>query len=119
MRATTSARAEAEPNVPAKPRVGFCGLGIMGLPMARNPLRAGFPVTSGTAPRPGPLAAEGATIATSPRAVAEASDIVVTMVTSSPDVEALTFGPDGIAAGARHGLLAIGRLSGLEARAAE
>ena len=90
-------------------RIGFCGLGIMGLPMARNALRAGFAVTvwNRTAARSAPLASEGATVAASPRAVAEASDIVVTMVTSSPDVEAVTFGPDGIAAGAHDGLLAI------------
>ncbi|HEY8655768.1 MAG TPA: NAD(P)-dependent oxidoreductase [Candidatus Limnocylindria bacterium] len=90
-------------------RIGFCGLGIMGLPMARNALRAGFPVTvwNRTAGRAAPLAAEGASVGASPRAVAEASDLVVTMVTSSPDVEAITFGPDGIAAGAHPGLLAI------------
>ena len=90
-------------------RIGFCGLGIMGLPMARNALRAGFAVTvwNRTAARSAPLEAEGATIAASPQAVAERSDIVVTMVTSSPDVEAVTFGPDGIAGGAHDGLLVI------------
>jgi len=90
-------------------RVGFCGLGIMGLPMARNALGAGFPVAvwNRTGARAEPLAALGATVLATPRAVAEASDVVVTMVTSSPDVEAVTFGPEGIAAGAHPGLLAI------------
>ena len=106
MTGSTSAAAGADGS---RERIGFCGLGIMGLPMARNALRAGFAVTvwNRTSARSTPLAALGATVAASPRAVAEASDIVVTMVTSSPDVEAVTFGPDGIADGAHEGLLVI------------
>ena len=90
-------------------RAGFVGLGIMGTPMARNALKAGFPVTvtNRTAARAEPLAKESATVVRTPREVAQRSDIVVTMVTSSPDVEAVTFGPDGIAAGAHDGLLVI------------
>ncbi len=90
-------------------RVGFVGLGIMGTPMARNAMKAGFPVTvtNRTLVRTEPLAKDGASVAGTPREVAVRSDIVVTMVTSSPDVEAVTFGPDGIAAGAHEGLLAI------------
>ena len=90
-------------------RVGFVGLGIMGAPMARNAIKAGFPVTvtNRTLVRAKPLEELGATVARTPREVAERSDLVVTMVTSSPDVEAVTFGPDGIAAGAHPGLLAI------------
>jgi 3-hydroxyisobutyrate dehydrogenase len=81
----------------------------MGLPMARNALRAGFSVTAWnrTADRAEPLRAEGAAIVQTPADVARSSDIVVTMVTSSPDVEAVTFGADGIADGAHDGLLAI------------
>ena len=90
-------------------RVGFVGLGIMGAPMARNALKAGFPVTvtNRTPDRAKPFAGAGATVVRTPREVAERSDLVVTMVTSSPDVEAVTFGPDGIAPGAHPGLLAI------------
>ena len=90
-------------------RVGFVGLGIMGTPMARNALRAGFSVTvtNRTADRAKPLAEAGATVVASPREVAERTDIVVTMVTNTPDVEAVTFGPNGIAAGAHEGLLAV------------
>ena len=90
-------------------RVGFVGLGIMGAPMARNALKAGFAVTvtNRTPGRAKPLGEAGATVVKTPREVAQRSDIVVTMVTSSPDVEAVTFGPDGIAAGAHDGLLAI------------
>jgi len=90
-------------------RVGFVGLGIMGAPMARNALRAGFPVTvtNRTLERAKPLGEAGATVVRTSREVAERSDMVVTMVTSTPDVEAVTFGPDGIASGAHEGLLAI------------
>ena len=90
-------------------RVGFVGLGIMGAPMARNALRAGFPVTvtNRTLERAKPFGEAGATIARTPREVAERSDIVVTMVTNTPDVEAVIFGPEGVAAGAHDGLLAI------------
>jgi 3-hydroxyisobutyrate dehydrogenase len=89
------------------PRVGFVGLGIMGLPMARNALKAGFPVTvtNRTLEKADALKAEGATVAKSPREVAQRSDIVVTMVTNAPDVEAVAFGTDGIADGAHPGLL--------------
>jgi len=90
-------------------RVGFVGTGIMGAPMARNALKAGFPVTvtNRTLSRAEPLAKDGATVVKTPREVAERSDIVVTMVPNTPHVEAAVFGPDGIAAGAREGLLLI------------
>ena len=90
-------------------RLGFVGLGIMGAPMARNALKAGFAVTvtNRTLDRAKPLGDAGATVMRTPREVAERSDIVITMVTSSPDVETVTFGPEGIAAGAHEGLLAI------------
>ncbi len=93
----------------AKERVGVVGTGIMGAPMARNLLAAGFPVavTNRTLSRAEPLAKDGATVVRTPREVAERSDVVVTMVVDSPDVEAVLFGPDGIAAGAHEGLLAI------------
>jgi 3-hydroxyisobutyrate dehydrogenase len=54
-----------------------------------------------------PLKADGATVVKTPREVAERSDIVVTMVTNAPDVEAVTFGPAGIADGAHDGLLVV------------
>ena len=90
-------------------RIGFVGMGIMGAPMARNALKAGFPVTvtNRTPARAEPLARDGAKVVRTPREVAAASDIVVTMVIDSPDVEAVLFGKDGIAAGAHEGLLAI------------
>ncbi|MDP9252767.1 MAG: NAD(P)-dependent oxidoreductase [Chloroflexota bacterium] len=90
-------------------RIGFVGTGIMGAPMARNALKAGFAVTvtNRTLARAEPLAKDGATVVKTPREVAARSDIVVTMVPNTPDVDAAVFGPDGVAAGAREGLLLI------------
>ncbi len=89
------------------PTVGFIGLGIMGKPMAANLLRAGFPLVVLNRSR-GPveeLVALGAQAGASPRDVAARSEVVVTMLPDSPDVEAVALGPDGIAAGIRPGSL--------------
>jgi 2-hydroxy-3-oxopropionate reductase len=77
----------------------------MGLPMARNLLRAGYQLTvfNRTAAKAQPLVDEGAARAASPAEVASRSDVVVTMVTDSPDVEAVVEGDRGILAGARAG----------------
>jgi 3-hydroxyisobutyrate dehydrogenase-like beta-hydroxyacid dehydrogenase len=90
-------------------RVGVVGTGIMGAPMARNLLRAGHTVTvhNRTPARVAPLVEAGATAMPSPRAVAAASEVVVTCVPDTPDVEAVVAGPDGILAGAPPGLLVI------------
>lgn len=90
-------------------RVGVIGTGIMGAPMARNLRKAGFEVTvtNRTLQRAEPLAKDGIAVSKTPREVAQRSDVVVTMVIDSPDVEAVLFGPDGVASGAHDGLLAI------------
>ena len=90
-------------------RIGFVGTGIMGAPMARNARTAGCEVTATnrTPSRAEALAKDGITIVQTPAEVARRSDIVVTMVIDSPDVEGVLFGPDGVAAGAHEGLLAI------------
>jgi 2-hydroxy-3-oxopropionate reductase len=77
--------------------VGFIGLGIMGLPMARNLLKAGYQVVvyNRTSSKAQELAKEGAQAMSSPRQVAEACQVIITMVTDSPDVEAVVQGPDG------------------------
>src|SRR5436190_17416756 len=89
--------------------VALLGLGIMGSGMARNLLKAGFPlqVWNRTASRAEPLVAEGATAAQSPAALAAASDIIITCVSDTPDVEAVILGEDGVIAGARAGSLEI------------
>ncbi len=90
-------------------RIGFIGLGIMGGGMARNLLRAGFPlqVWNRTARRMEPLIAEGATAANNPAALAAASDIIITCVSDTPDVEAVLLGEEGVIAGVRPGSLVI------------
>ncbi len=88
-------------------RIGFIGLGIMGRPMARNLLRAGYPLTVWNRSRPGidELLSQGAQAAANPREVAQESDVVFTMVGDSPDVEEVALGPDGIIEGAHPGLV--------------
>jgi 2-hydroxy-3-oxopropionate reductase len=90
-------------------RIGFVGTGIMGAPMARNARKAGFEVTATnrTLSRAEALSKDGITVVKTPREVAQRSDIVVTLVVDSPDVEGVLFGPEGIASGAHDGLLAI------------
>ena len=81
-------------------RIGFIGVGLMGHGMAKNIVEKGFPLTV-LAHRKreavDDLKARGAKEAASPRAVAEASDVVVLCVTGSPEVEAIVLGPDGLA----------------------
>jgi len=88
-------------------RIGFIGLGIMGRPMARNLLKAGFTLTVWNRSRPGidELVAEGAAEGAGPADVARRSDIVITMVGDSPDVEEVALGPNGIVEGAHDGLV--------------
>lgn len=88
-------------------RIGFIGLGIMGHPMARNLLRAGFPLTVWNRSSPGvdALVADGAAEAANPREVARSSEIVITMVGDSPDVEQVALGAGGIIEGAHPGLI--------------
>jgi 2-hydroxy-3-oxopropionate reductase len=90
-------------------RVGFIGLGIMGKPMARHLLDAGFPLTVHSR-SPGPvdeIVTAGASRASSPADVAASSDVVITMLPDTPDVEDVLFGPEGVAAGAADGSLVI------------
>jgi 2-hydroxy-3-oxopropionate reductase len=92
-----------------RPTIGFIGLGIMGKPMVRNLLRAGYAVTVRDVV-PGPveeLVAEGATSAATAREVAASTDVLVTMLPDSPDVQAVYLGTDGALAAARPGWLAI------------
>jgi 2-hydroxy-3-oxopropionate reductase len=90
-------------------RVGFIGLGIMGAPMARHLLEAGFPLTvHSRSPAPvDALVSDGAVRATSPAEVAGVSDVVITMLPDTPDVEHVMLGDVGVAAGAAAGALVI------------
>src|SRR2546430_13632192 len=85
--------------------IGFIGLGIMGKPMARNLMKAGYQLVVYNR-TPGPvneLSAEGARAASNPRAVAEQIDVVITMLPDSPQVQEVMTGEHGVLAGARAG----------------
>ena len=88
-------------------RIGYIGLGLMGKPIARNIMKAGFPLVVHNRSRAAvkELVAEGAQEAHSPREVAEASDIVFTNLPDSPDVELVVLGKDGVLSGARSGMV--------------
>lgn len=90
-------------------RIGFIGLGIMGLPMARNLIKAGYELTvyDIVAERVDAIKADGAAVATSNKAVAEASDIVITMLPNSPHVKEAVLGEGGVIEGAREGMILI------------
>lgn len=90
-------------------RIGFVGLGIMGKPMVRNLLKAGFSVTvyDIVADAVTALVAEGATGASSAKEVATDQDVVITMVPSGPIVRSLLNGDDGILAGVKAGTVIV------------
>jgi 3-hydroxyisobutyrate dehydrogenase-like beta-hydroxyacid dehydrogenase len=82
-----------------KERIGFIGVGLMGHGMAKNIVEKGFPLTVLARKRReavDDLVKRGAKEAASPRAVAEASDVVVLCVTGSPQVEAVVLGENGL-----------------------
>ena len=86
-------------------RVGYIGLGLMGKSVARNILKAGFPlvVFNRSKGKVDELVAEGALAATSPADVARQVDVVFTNLPDSPDVMNVVFGEDGIASTIRAG----------------
>lgn len=90
-------------------RVGFIGLGIMGRGMAHNLLKAGFDVRvwNRTASRMDALVEAGAEAGDSPADVAAHSDIIVTCVSDTPDVETVILGEDGVIHGVKAGSLVV------------
>lgn len=90
-------------------RVGFIGLGIMGRPMAQNLLNAGFSliVFNRTRSRCQPLVQAGAMEVVSCAAVARQSDVIITVVSDTPDVEQVLFGSDGVWDGLTPGKIVI------------
>jgi 3-hydroxyisobutyrate dehydrogenase-like beta-hydroxyacid dehydrogenase len=92
-----------------KPTVGFIGLGLMGKPMARNLLQAGYPliVWNRTASRAEDLVHEGAPLGASPAATAAKADVLITIVSDPPAVEKVLWGEDGGLAALRPGSVLI------------
>jgi 2-hydroxy-3-oxopropionate reductase len=90
-------------------KVGFIGLGIMGKPMCKNLLKAGYElvVFNRSKRSVDELAAAGAEAAASPKAVAEQVDVIITMLPNSPQVKEVILGKSGVIEGARKGAVVI------------
>ncbi|MGN6232318.1 MAG: 2-hydroxy-3-oxopropionate reductase [Trinickia sp.] len=89
-------------------KVGFIGLGIMGAPMALNLLKGGHALFAHTRRQvPSELTAAGASPCENAKAVAQAADIVITMLPDTPDVEKVLFGENGVCTGLSPGKLVI------------
>ena len=93
----------------SNPNVGFIGLGIMGKPMARHLLKAGYPLVIHNRSRAAvdELAIEGALPATNSQEVAQRSEVIITMLPDSPEVDLVYAGEHGILAGLKAGKLLI------------
>lgn len=93
----------------ARERIGFIGLGIMGKPMARNLIKAGYSLTVHNRSRGAvdELVREGAKDGRTPRGVAEESDMIITMLPDSPDVQQVVTGPSGVLEGLRKGAVLV------------
>jgi 2-hydroxy-3-oxopropionate reductase len=94
---------------PVQMTVGFIGLGLMGRPMAKNLLKAGFPLVVHSRSRPpvDDVVAAGARAASSPAEVARQATRIITMVPDGPDVERVLEGPDGVFSGLQRGTILI------------
>jgi 2-hydroxy-3-oxopropionate reductase len=92
-----------------KPIIGFIGLGIMGKPMARNLMKAGYPLVVHNRSRAAvdELSKQGAKAASTSKEVAGQSEVLITMLPDSPDAELAYAGENGVFAGVRSGTLLI------------
>ena len=92
-----------------KSNLGFIGLGIMGKPMAKNLIKAGYSLIVHDLNRASveDLSKEGAQTATSSAEVAQQSEIIITMLPNSPDVELVVLGEKGVLGGAKSGMIII------------
>jgi len=90
-------------------KIGFIGLGIMGVPMAGHLQKGGHDlfVVKRTKPTPADIADGGAVVCATAQEVTEKSDIIIVMVPDTPDVEQVLFGDGGVAAGLSAGKLVI------------
>jgi 2-hydroxy-3-oxopropionate reductase len=87
--------------------VGFIGLGIMGKPMAENLIEAGYDLVAYNRTREKAEELDGARVAETPKGVAEQSDVIITMLPDSPQVEEVLAGEDGVLEGVREGALVV------------
>jgi 2-hydroxy-3-oxopropionate reductase len=92
-----------------KKKVGFIGLGIMGRPMAKNLLKAGFPIVAYDLNKDAvaDLVKAGALTASSSKEAAGEADVIITMLPDSPDVKEVILGKDGVMEGIKPGSIVI------------
>lgn len=90
-------------------KIGFVGLGIMGRPMSKNLLKAGYDVTAYDIVQAAldDVVAAGAKRGTSAKDVASKTDIIITMLPDGPDVEKVVLGPNGVLEGAKKGAIVV------------
>jgi 2-hydroxy-3-oxopropionate reductase len=90
-------------------KIGFIGLGIMGKPMAKNLLKAGYSLVVNDINKEAvaEVVASGATEAASAKEVAQQSDVVITMLPNSPHVQTVVLGEGGVIEGAKEGLIVV------------
>lgn len=90
-------------------KIGFIGLGIMGKPMSKNLLKAGYElvVNDNKAEAVAELVAAGATAAANAKEVAQQADVIITMLPNSPHVKAAVLGENGVIEGAKAGAVVI------------
>jgi len=98
------------PAVPGQTQIGFIGLGIMGAPMAQNLLKAGYSLNvynRSDRPRVQEVVDAGGVRVDTPKAAAEGADVIISIVTDTPDMEEVLLGADGAIHGAREGAIVI------------
>ena len=98
------------PATPGQTQIGIVGLGIMGAPMALNVMKAGFSLkvyNRSDRPRVQEVVDAGGQRVATPKAAAEGSDVIITIVTDTPDVEAVILGAEGVIEGAKRGATVI------------
>ena len=105
-------------------KIGWIGLGKMGLPMSTNLLKAGYPlrVYNRTREKTKELADQGAQVADSPKALAAGMDVIISMISDDSALEAVVFGADGVFEGAKAGAIYIDMSTvspGISARVSE
>ena len=91
------------------PSLGFAGIGLMGLPMCRRLLAAGYPLTvwNRNPDKCAPLVEAGARQVASPAELCEHADVVMLCLADTAVVRAVVFGPEGVAEGAKKGQLLV------------
>jgi 3-hydroxyisobutyrate dehydrogenase-like beta-hydroxyacid dehydrogenase len=92
-----------------KQKIGWIGLGKMGVPMSKNLVKAGYPLTvyNRTREKTKELADQGAQVADSPKELAAGVGVIISMISDDPALESVSVGPNGVFQGARAGAVYI------------